>query len=172
MEIYLIRHTTPDIAKGICYGQSDIGVTPTFETEVEQIHQQIPMSTISKVYTSPLIRCKRLADSFALPVIQDNRLKEINFGKWELSNWNDIPKEEITPWMDNFVTIAPPNGESYAMLQKRVLAFYADLPLDTNEKIIVVSHAGPIRSLLAHLRNIALKDSFSIPVAYGEVFKI
>ena len=74
--------------------------------------------------------------------------------------------------MDNFVTIAPPNGESYEMLQKRVLAFYADLPLDTNEKIIVVSHAGPIRSLLAHLRNIALKDSFSIPVAYGEVFKI
>jgi len=34
MEIYLIRHTTPDVAKGICYGQTDLDVANTFEEEV------------------------------------------------------------------------------------------------------------------------------------------
>ena len=33
MEIYLVRHTTPDVAKGICYGQADIDVTATFLAE-------------------------------------------------------------------------------------------------------------------------------------------
>ena len=26
MQVYLIRHTTPNIAKGICYGQTDMDV--------------------------------------------------------------------------------------------------------------------------------------------------
>ena len=26
MEIYLVRHTTPNIKKGICYGQTDIDI--------------------------------------------------------------------------------------------------------------------------------------------------
>lgn len=30
MDIYLIRHTTPAIAKGICYGQTDLDVTANF----------------------------------------------------------------------------------------------------------------------------------------------
>ncbi|MEM9897397.1 MAG: alpha-ribazole phosphatase, partial [Bacteroidota bacterium] len=28
MEIYLIRHTTPEISKNICYGQSDLELSP------------------------------------------------------------------------------------------------------------------------------------------------
>ena len=30
MEIFLIRHTTPKIEKGICYGQTDLDITTTF----------------------------------------------------------------------------------------------------------------------------------------------
>ncbi len=172
MEIYLVRHTTPNIEKGICYGQSDIGITESFDAEVIKIHQNIPISEISKIYCSPLQRCKLLAQTCNKPIFFDNRLKEMDFGDWELKSWNTINPKELDPWMKDFVTTKVPNGESYIQLQKRMLDFYADLNLLSDEKIIIITHAGPIRALLSYLRNIDLKDSFSINVTYGEVIKI
>jgi len=172
MEIYLVRHTTPNIEKGICYGQSDLGITDTFDSEVIKIHKEIPIHKISKIYSSPLQRCKILADTFNIPTIFDDRLKELNFGDWELKAWNDIHPSELNPWMEDFVNVQVPNGESYIMLQKRMLAFYNDIAHTAEGSIIIVAHAGPIRALLAHLQQIELKNSFDIKINYGDVIKI
>ncbi|MFC5045972.1 alpha-ribazole phosphatase [Aquimarina hainanensis] len=172
MEIYVIRHTTPDIAKGICYGQSDIGVVDTFDQEKENIHRQLPLSEITTVYSSPLLRCKLLAETFQKPVVYDERLKELNFGDWELQSWDAIDQKELKPWMDDFVTTPVPNGESYIALQKRVVSFYQSLPHSSSQKIIIVSHAGSLRALLSYLQNISLKDSFNIKIAYGDVIQL
>ncbi len=171
MELYLIRHTTPDIAKGICYGQSDIGVTDTFDYESQQIIKQLP-TTIDRVYSSPLQRCSLLAQTLQKPITYDNRLQELNFGDWELMPWDAIPQKDLQPWMDDFVNVSVPNGESYTTLQHRVLDFINALQHDPTAKIAIVSHAGPIRALLAHLRAIPLVDSFNtIRINYGEVVK-
>lgn len=172
MEIYLVRHTTPNIEKGICYGQSDLDVIDSFDSEVSEIHTKLPLKEITRVYSSPLKRCKRLAESFDLPIIFDERLQELDFGDWELKAWDDMSKEELNPWMEDFVNVPVPNGESYVMLQQRILDFYKNLPSNTDDIIVIVSHAGPIRALLSHLQKIALKDSFSIKLEYGEVVKI
>lgn len=172
MEIYLVRHTTPNIEKGICYGQSDLDVTDSFDAEVSEIHTKLPIKEITKVYSSPLKRCKLLAESFDLPIIFDKRLQELDFGDWELKAWDDIAKKELNPWMKDFVNVQVPNGESYVMLQERILDFYKNLSSNADEIIVIVSHAGPIRALLSHLQKIALKDSFSIKLDYGEVVKI
>jgi len=169
MEIYLVRHTTPDIQKGICYGQSDIGLTNSFQSEVLNIHNKIPLQEISRVYSSPLQRCKLLAETFNKPVTLESNLKELDFGSWELKAWDAIDTTETTPWMKDFVNVQVPNGESYKRLNERILNFYYSLDHSSKEKIIIVTHAGPIRALLAHLKNIALKDSFDIKVDYGEV---
>ncbi|WP_271764647.1 alpha-ribazole phosphatase [Aquimarina algiphila] len=172
MEIYLVRHTTPNIEKGICYGQSDIGITDSFPSEVKKIHQKIPISEVSKVYSSPLQRCRLLAETFKKEITIDNRLKELNFGDWELKLWDSIHSKVLDPWMNDFVNVTVPNGESYIMLQKRVVEFFNSLDTTSDAKNIIVSHAGPIRALLAYLRNIELKDSFDIKIAYGEVVVI
>ncbi len=172
MEIYLVRHTTPNIEKGICYGQSDLGITDSFQGEVEKIHQQIPIKEISKVYSSPLQRCKLLAKTFNKEITFDNRLKELNFGDWELQPWDCIHSTELNPWMDDFVNVQVPNGESYMMLQQRTLNFFASLDHGSNERNIIVSHAGAIRSLISHIQNIALEDSFNIKLDYGHVLCI
>ncbi|PKV51848.1 alpha-ribazole phosphatase [Aquimarina sp. MAR_2010_214] len=172
MEIYLVRHTTPNIEKGICYGQSDIGITDTFTAEVEKIHQCIPIHEITTIYSSPLQRCKLLAKTFKKEIIYDNRLKELNFGDWELQPWDAIHSSEIDPWMNDFVNIQVPNGESYITLQERILDFYTSLNHISEEKIVIISHAGPMRALLANLQKIDLKDSFCIKIAYGEVIAI
>ena len=174
MEIYLIRHTTPDIEKGICYGQTNIGVTNTFYKEVKIIKNQLPGNINYKIYSSPLIRCYKLAAELGNPIFIDSRLKELNFGKWENTNWDTIPKKEIDPWMSNFVTEKPTNGESYIELEKRVVNFFKSLKDQSNQNynIIIVSHAGPIRAFLSHIQNINLKDSFNIKIDYGQLFKV
>ena len=94
MEIYLIRHTTPEIEKGVCYGDSDIPLKDTFFLESEKVLNAIPLN-FDEVYSSPLQRCKQLAHVISEDITIDNRLKELNFGSWELKKWSDIPHDEI-----------------------------------------------------------------------------
>ncbi len=172
MEIYLVRHTTPNVEKGICYGQSDLGITDSFHSEIEQIHQQIPIQKIAKVYSSPLQRCKLLAKTFSEEITFDDRLKELNFGDWELLPWDAINSKELDPWMQDFVNVRVTNGESYVMLQERALDFFFSLNHISTEKSIIVSHAGVMRSIISHIQNIDLKNSFKIKLEYGHVVTI
>ncbi len=42
MEIYLVRHTETVCEKGICYGQSDVGIRAPYVTIFESILEQLP----------------------------------------------------------------------------------------------------------------------------------
>ena len=42
MKITLIRHTRVAVETGICYGWSDVGVAPSFETEASRVKENIP----------------------------------------------------------------------------------------------------------------------------------
>ena len=173
MEIYLVRHTTPHIEKGICYGQSDVNLKDSYSEEFVKVEQQIPKSDSYHVISSPLKRCTLLARHFSKNIILKDALKELNFGKWELTPWNKIPENEISPWMSNFVNHPTPEGESYKAMANRVnncLNKILDTPV--NRPVIIVLHAGPIRAFLASLIHLDLKDSFNIKINYGDVFHI
>lgn len=171
MEIYLIRHTETVAPKGICYGQADVDIKEPYLEIFQEIKAQLPTNAI--VYSSPLLRCKKMAEFFSDTIIFDKRLMEMNFGNWELQAWNDIPLEEINPWMDNFVTVRVPNGESFEDLYQRVGEFYSELLQKNNDKVILFCHDGTIRSILSHYHQTQLKDAFSLySIKYGEVIKI
>jgi len=173
MEIYIIRHTTPDIEKGICYGQSDLDVANSFESEVSQILRKVTSNTDTKVYSSPLKRCTKLASKFSNEIITDDRLMEINFGDWELKKWDDIPRKESDPWMNDFVNVTTPNGETYKEMFQRVNEVFSEITSKNEaKKIIIATHGGVIRCILSKLKNISLQNSFDIKVEYGDVFKI
>ena len=173
MEIYLIRHTTPKVEKGICYGQADLDITETFLEEVEAIKPHLPSDEI-KVYSSPLQRCKKLADALFDGLVIDvhDDLMELNCGQWELLPWNDIPKEEIQPWMDDFVNVAVPKGESYVDLHNRVVKRFNEI-VSKQESAVIVAHGGVLRSILSHITSTPLKESFdAFTLHYGCVVKI
>jgi len=173
MEIYLIRHTTPKVEKGICYGQSDIDVQDSFEEELGVIKKSIPLHTDDfEVYSSPLLRCKKLAQCFSEEITFDKRLMEVNFGDWELQPWDAINEDELNTWMADFVAIAPPNGESYVQLSERVNKAFDTIINDSEKDKIIVAHGGVIRALLASLLQIELKNSFNIKVPYSHVVKL
>jgi len=172
MEIYLIRHTTPKIALGTCYGRSDIPVGDDFEKELQTIVEKLP-GQVDSIFSSPLLRCKELAGKIAASFDDptefkiDDRLVEMNFGKWELKKWCEIPREEFAHWEKDVVLNAPPNGESFSELYLRVNDFFQELIKTDHQNVIVISHAGVIRCLLSIINNISLLDTLKITIDYG-----
>ena len=172
MEIYLIRHTTPDIVKGTCYGQSDIGTTDSFVAEAACIKKHVPPQ-VQTVYSSPLRRCRQLATYLFghQPILFDDRLMEIHCGHWEGQLWDDIEKSHLQHWMRDRLNQCMPGGESYVQLYGRVRHFFDSMP--THHSIAIVSHGGVIRSLLSYINNVSLQDSFdTFAIRYGCVIKV
>lgn len=173
MSIYLIRHTTPLIEKGICYGQLNIDVTDTFEAEAIQIRNALPPS-IAHVYSSPLIRCHKLA-SFLFPgaaIHLEPDLMELACGEWEGIHWDAIAPEIIDPWMKDFVHAAIPGGESYVQMHGRVTQCFTRI-VEGPQPVAIVTHGGVIRSILSHITQTPLADSFgAFKISYGCVMQL
>ncbi|GAA4846275.1 alpha-ribazole phosphatase [Algivirga pacifica] len=172
MEIYLIRHTTPDIPEGVCYGQTDVGVKDSFNQEVKRLQEVLP-TTFNRIYHSPLQRCRLLAEAFdGQDVVVDERLKEWNFGAWEMQPWNSIPKELLTPFMEDFVNLSPPNGESFLLFHDRVNTFLEQLPYQEDTKVGIFTHGGVIRSMLCNIMEVPLHKAFHWHIDFGHYCKL
>lgn len=172
MEVYLIRHTTPEIEKGICYGQTDIPLAESFSDEANKLLPFLP-ANVDAVYSSSSSRCYKLARLIkSNQVIIDNRLLEMNFGDWEMKNWDEIDKENLDRWMKDFVNVRVPNGENFIDLYKRVCDFIENLSKAGFHKIAVVTHAGVIRSFVSKILDSPLEKAFEIKVNYCSVTKI
>lgn len=171
MEIYLVRHTETVCAKGICYGQANVALIQPYQEQFQEIKKQLPQEAF--FYSSPLERCTILADFLSSSnFATDKRLMEMDFGRWELKSWDEIPKEEMNPWMNDFVNVKVPEGESFEIMNDRVLSFIDEKLTDDSKPIVIVTHAGVIRSFLCKQMNLPLKEAFSNKVEFGQVIKI
>lgn len=171
MDVYLIRHTSLAILSGICYGQSDVEPADSFSDEVQTLRSNLPKDIEHfTTYSSPSNRCLRLArELVAGDIITDDRLLELNFGDWELQQWDDIPSARLERWMENFVAEPCPNGESYEDLFERVMDFWKELQNTQDHNVVLITHGGVIRCLLSHVLNIPLESSFRLEIGLGSV---
>ncbi len=171
MELYLIRHTQPLVEKGICYGQTDLDLAPDFQAHFEAVRNQLPIIP-QKVISSPLSRCRKLAEHLHPEVHLDERLMELHFGDWEMKAWNDIPMMELEPWMADYYRTAPPNGESLFQLEQRITAFLVELKAQDLKSVAVVAHGGPIRVMMGLLNDLPVEKWMGQKVEFGEVVRI
>jgi alpha-ribazole phosphatase len=171
MEIYLIRHTAVQ-APGICYGHYDVPLADTFAAEAAQLRPKLPPPPY-RVFSSPAKRCLALAEAVATAITPDERLREMNFGAWENRLWTELPPAETTPWMADYVTLAPPSGETFGAVQLRAAAFLTDLMATTAaEPTLVFTHGGTIRALVCYCLEIPLRNAFQLQIDYASVTKL
>ncbi|TDE16487.1 alpha-ribazole phosphatase [Dyadobacter psychrotolerans] len=171
MEVYLIRHTTPLLTPGLIYGRSEVLLTENFAQEWEVAKQNLPAG-FDLVYSSPALRCTELAKQITRDFQTDDQLAELNFGEWEGKTWDTVDQVQLQLWMDDFVNVCVPGGESMQEMFERVKEFWQELPTNPDQKIAIVTHAGVIRLVLALLKQIPLASVFEIKVGYGEVIKV
>lgn len=172
--LYLIRHTTPRIEPGICYGQLDIGVADSFEEEANDVLHWLP--PVELIITSPLQRAHRLAEHLAkaqhCDLRSDARLMEKHFGTWEGRAWDDIARSEIEAWAADVLGYAPQGGETAQQLMQRVQFFLRDMAQLPQQSIALVAHGGSIRALLAQIGDVPLSDTLSWEMGYGAVIGV
>ena len=171
MEIYLIRHTTPIVSAGQIYGWSEVPLANTFLEEVNSVKKQCDVR-FDLVYSSPSVRCTKLADMLNPRAVVDERLRELHFGDWEGQTWDTVDQNALQIWMDDFVNVCIPGGESMAQMAERLRSFWNELLQNNESKVALVTHAGVIRILLAMHLKMDLTEIFGIKVGYGEVFQI
>ncbi|MHC5353968.1 alpha-ribazole phosphatase [Myroides sp. LJL115] len=170
MEVYVIRHTPVEVAKGVCYGQSDLSLRKDFKQKALEYRKQLPKE-FCQVYSSGLLRCDTLAREFSSSIVVKDSLKEMNFGKWENKAWTQIDAKEIDPWYKDFVTTKVPEGESFLELYQRVSLFLEDLRKQSHKRVLIVTHSGVMRSMWCYLLGIALENAFKIPIEYGDILR-
>lgn len=164
MQVFLIRHPKPVIDAGICYGRLDIDAQAP-QAVAEQIKPLLPENV--PVYSSPLRRARQLAEALHPSPVIDARLSEIDFGDWEGRAWNDIEREALDAWAADVTGFTPPGGESVARLQERVLDFAASLL--PQPAVALVAHAGVLRALVGHWRQLPVAEWTQLGFDYGSV---
>lgn len=169
-----MRHTTPAVKAGVCYGQSDVGLAPDYMAEFATIRAKFVGSMFDACYTSPLQRCMHLATALGYGEPRsDRRLMELHFGTWEMRPWRDIPRAELDVWAEAYVDRAPSGGETFGALQRRVTDFLQMLHAShVGQSLLVVTHAGVIRALLADALQMPLTETFDFQLTYGGVTRL
>ncbi|MGL5272260.1 MAG: alpha-ribazole phosphatase, partial [Phocaeicola sp.] len=156
MKIYLVRHTAVNVEQGVCYGQSDVPLKDSFEGEATQVCNQLSKHQFDKAYTSPLTRCKQLAAFCGYAdATPDDRLKELNFGEWEMKRWKNL---DMSVWESDWVNEPVPGGESFRQMYDRVAAFFDELKESPYHSVLLFAHGGVLRCAEVYFKGIALEN--------------
>jgi ribonuclease H / adenosylcobalamin/alpha-ribazole phosphatase len=113
------------------------------------------LGQVTTLVTSPLRRAVQTADTIAhvvgCEVEQLDALAELDFGEWEGLTLADAEQRwpaEFARWLTRG-DAAPPGGESFAQLERRVRRARSEMIRKFSEGVIVVvTHVTPIKTLL------------------------
>ncbi len=174
MEIVLIRHTSVDVPQGICYGQTDVPVKATFEQEAAATKTNLQaFEPFDKVFCSPLTRCVKLATYCGYADAQrDDRIKEINFGEWEMKPFDVINDPRMQEWFDDYLHVAPTGGESFLEQYQRVAAFLDELRKKPYSRVAVFAHGGVLLCAQIYAGMVKLEEAFSALTPYGGIISL
>ena len=173
--VFAIRHGVPDVAAGLCYGNTDLALVPGANDAVLTQHAALLAQAEAEnwpVFSSPLQRCASLAAQIRPDFQTDPRLREWDFGDWEMCAWDTVPRAELDEWAADPVYYRPGGKESLMMIVQRLHSFLTELP-DSDMPVLLITHAGVIRLLsvwqAGDFANIANAAQSSLAPAYGSL---
>ncbi|MGN6259489.1 MAG: alpha-ribazole phosphatase [Ralstonia sp.] len=172
MDVILIRHARPAMTAGLCYGRTDLELASPMDPEPSAIVEKLSAHPPHRLLASPLQRSRLTAEALAqaaqLPTIEiDAQLMELDFGAWEGSQWDDIPRAEIDQWARDLVHGNPHGGESAADLLSRVTTWAEATSATPASCVWAVTHAGCMRALASHWLQRPLAETLQWPLQWG-----
>lgn len=162
MKIYIIRHGETDWnAVRRLQGHSDICLNAYGIELAEITARALADVPFSRIYTSPLIRARQTAEIIKgdrqIPVITEERVKEIGFGIYEgycydKDNYNIPDPAFIYFFKAPEKYIPPEGGESLEKLCRRTTDFLKELIHNKEleeETVLISTHGAALRGLLS-----------------------
>ena len=170
VRIFLIRHGETSGNTQMRYlGIRDEPLTENGLRQARQAAEALAQIPVRMIVSSPLRRAAdtaaRIQDACGTGLRFDARLAEGSFGTWEGRTRAEVLQlgirdAELLERWESDPAVAPPGGESIESIQKRIAALADELAGEfPNSSIVLVSHVGPIKALLAAVLGIPLQAS-------------
>ncbi|OYQ04232.1 histidine phosphatase family protein [Pseudomonas mandelii] len=177
LHLDLLRHGETELGGGLRGSLDDALTAKGWEQMRAAVAEQGPWD---RLISSPLQRCARFADELGeqlgLPVHLDKDLQELHFGAWEGQSAAALMETDAEGlglfWADPY-TFTPPEGEPVEDFSTRVLAAVARLHAAyAGERILLISHGGVMRLLLAQARGLPREQLLNVEVGHGSLFSL
>jgi len=174
MIIFLRHAQAENNTKRILAGRTEgVPLTKTGIQQAEQISEYLKPLDISAIYSSPIERAKHTAEivtkNSAIDVELDDRLTEIDMGKFTRMNYDDMFAKYgniFLKFYENDPVIAEHEVETFPNVQKRILDMVDHvIKKHKNENVILVAHMDPIKSILANVMDLKPKTLFELIIA-------
>jgi len=174
MIIFLRHGQAENNTKRILAGRTEgVPLTKTGVEQAERIAKYLKHMDISAIYSSPIERAsntaKIVADYNSLSYELDDRLIEIEMGKFTRMNYDDMFAKYgnvFLKFYENDPVIAEHEVETFPNVQRRVLETVNHVvEKHKNENVILVTHMDPIKSILAMVMDLKPKTLFELIIA-------
>ncbi|MCP4224444.1 MAG: histidine phosphatase family protein [Actinomycetia bacterium] len=183
MTLYVVRHgRTEANASGLLLGRADPGLDAVGRRQADQIAAAI--GPVSRVVTSPLIRCVETAQAITARPERDERLVELDYGEFDLRPLKEIPADVWARWRSD-PTFRPPGGETLVELGERVGELLDEVAAEVEQgaqagaggdadvdDVVLVTHVSPVKAALAWALGAGVEVSWRSFVAQASITRI
>lgn len=177
LHLDMLRHGETELGGGM-RGSLDDALTDTGWAQMRAAVAEA--GPWDRIVSSPLQRCARfaeeLAERLALPLSLEPGLQELHFGDWEGHSAAQLMETDAEGlglfWNDPY-GFTPPNGEPVIDFSARVLAAVEKLhQAYAGERVLLISHGGVMRLLLANARGLPREQLLQVTVGHGALLAI
>lgn len=177
LHLDLLRHGETELGGGL-RGSLDDALTPRGWEQMRAA--VVAKGPWDRLISSPLQRCARFADELAarlkVPVSLEKDLQELHFGAWEGQSAAALMETDAEGlglfWADPY-SFTPPEGEPVRDFSLRVLSAVLRLhQAHAGERVLLISHGGVMRLLLAQARGLPREQLLNVEVGHGGLFNL
>ncbi|MCX8197938.1 MAG: histidine phosphatase family protein [Candidatus Micrarchaeota archaeon] len=159
-EIFLVRHGEAESnAKKYFAGWLDSPLTSLGRRQARLLHKRLAREGIGKAFCSDLLRARQTFEEMRIlcPAVFAPQLREKHYGQLEGANWGENEPKYEKYHSDAYARA--PGGENCCDVQKRVVSYFNSHILNAKEeKVLVVSHHGPIVLFACKLLGIPISN--------------
>ncbi len=176
MTIELLRHGQTEV-QARYLGSTDIALS---RNGWQQMRAAVAGRSWDLIVSSPLRRCADFASTLAHELRAGCRLdadwREMSFGEWEGCSAAEIlasDGERLRRFWADPSQQSPPGGEPLSALRARVVAAWQRIVNEPGpDRVLVVTHGGPIRILRALQSRLASSALLGIDVPHAALLSI
>jgi broad specificity phosphatase PhoE len=159
-KIFMVRHGEAESNSGKFFGGwLDVPLTPLGRRQSALLRKRLSREGIGRAYCSDLLRARQTLEQIGLgcPVEYARELREKTYGELEGVSWVGNEKKYERYHLDAY-SRAPGGGNSQDV-QRRAVDFITKKAMNSEEeRVLVVSHHGPIVLFACHLLEMPISN--------------
>ncbi len=156
-------------------------LTEAGKRQIKEVARKLKKQKINLIFTSDLLRTKQTAEivgkALGIKPKFDKRLREVNVGILNGKLTKEVgkfwDKEGKLPPLEYYLKrfqLAPPKGETYTQVEKRVFDFVKEIDKKyKNKNILIIGHQRPLTLLEKAIYEYDLKKFVKIIIRKKEI---